>query len=160
MTSKQTTREKVEAGLAARYLKERVFKLTGMVATMVGILFLGVFFVDLFGKGSSAFVQTYVQLDVEFTESVIAPDGEPDFAYADFDGLVRTALRKEFPDVSGRSERRELNKLLSIGAGFQIRDMVEQDPELDRYHAIDLGAGVVERRHGCQRQYRYDAGCG
>ena len=97
---------------------------------MVGILFLGVFFVDLFGKGSSAFVQTYVQLDVEFTESVIAPDGEPDFAYADFDGLVRTALRKEFPDVSGRSERRELNKLVSIGAGFQIRDMVEQDPEL------------------------------
>jgi phosphate transport system permease protein len=130
MSDEKTTHQKVEAGLAARHMKERVFKLTGMVATTVGILFLGVFFVDLFGKGSSAFVQTFVQLDVEFTESVIAPGGEPDFAYADFDGLARAALRKEFPDVSGRSERRELNKLLSIGAGFQIRDLVENDPEL------------------------------
>ena len=29
MTDKQTTRDKVEAGLAARHMKERVFKLTG-----------------------------------------------------------------------------------------------------------------------------------
>lgn len=130
MAASKTTREKVAAGLARRHRTERIFKWTGLLATTVGIVFLGVFFANLFAKGSSAFMQTYIQLDVEFSESEIAPGGELDLAYADFDGLVRSALRKEFPDVSGRSERRELNRLLSVGAGFQLRDLVEQDPSL------------------------------
>ena len=101
-----------------------------MLATTVGIVFLGVFFVDLIGKGSTAFVQSFIKLNVEFREEVIAPGGEPDLAYADFDGLARSALREQFPAVTGRSERRELNRLLSIGAGYQIRDMVERDLDL------------------------------
>ena len=130
MTHKLTTREKLEAGLTRRRRKELAFQFTGMLATTVGIVFLGVFFADLLGKGSSAFVQTFVKLDVEFTEDVIAPGGELDLVYADFDGLVRNALRAEFPDVSGRSERRELYKLVSIAAGYQMRDMIAADPDL------------------------------
>ena len=49
---------------------------------------------------------------------------------ADFDGLVRSALRGQFPEVSGRSERRELYRLVSIGAGYQMQDMIEANPEL------------------------------
>jgi phosphate transport system permease protein len=124
------TRRKVEAGLARRHRREKAFQLAGMLATTVGIVFLGVFFLDLFAKGSSAFVQTHVQLDLEFEPDVIAPGGELDLAYADFDGLVRSALRAEFPDVSGRSERRELYQLVSVGAGYQMRDMIEADPGL------------------------------
>ena len=130
MTESKTTKDKVAAGLAKRHRKERLFRLFGLLATTVGIVFLSVFFVDLFSKGASAFVQTYVQLDVEFSESVIAPDGEPDLTYADFDGLARAALRRNFPEATGRAERRELNRLLSIGAGYQLRDMVEKDASL------------------------------
>jgi len=130
MRDSATTRQRVEAGLKRRRRKERVFRITGMLATTVGVLFLAVFFADLVGKGSTAFMQTFMQLDVEFSADVLAPDGEIDLVYADFDGLVRTALRKEFPEVSGRSDRRELNRMLSIGAGYQIRDMLAADPEL------------------------------
>jgi len=133
MTSRESskeTRRKVEAGLAKRYRHERLFKLAGVLATTVGVAFLGVFFLDLFAKGASAFGQGYMQLDVEFDAEVIAPGGELDIVYADFDGLVRSALRDEFPEVSGRSERRELYKLVSIGASYQIQDMIEADPEL------------------------------
>ncbi|MDH3429676.1 MAG: phosphate ABC transporter permease PstA [Gammaproteobacteria bacterium] len=130
MQASKTTREKVEAGLRRRRRREIVFQLSGMLATTVGVMFLGVFFVDLFAKGSTAFMQTYIRIDVEFAEDVIAPDGEIDLAYADFDGLVRTALRNEFPAVSGRSERRELYRLVSIGAGYQMRDMIEAKPAL------------------------------
>ena len=97
---------------------------------MVGIVFLVVFFADLIGKGSTAFVQTFLQLDVELSADVIAPDGAIDLAYADFDGLAKAALRDQFPEVTGRSERRELYRLLSIGAGYQIRGMIAADPEL------------------------------
>jgi phosphate transport system permease protein len=130
MESSMETRQKVEAGLAKRHRRERLFQFAGMIATTVGVVFLGVFFVDLFAKGTSAFVQTHVQLDLEFDPEVIAPGGELDIVYADFDGLVRSALRAEFPEVTGRSDRRELYKLVSVGAGYQMQDMIEADPGL------------------------------
>lgn len=125
-----TTQQKVTAGLKRRHRKERIFRLSGMFATAVGIVFLVFFFSDLVAKGSTAFVQTFLQLEVEFSADVIAPGGEIDLAYADFDGLAKASLRKEFPDVTGRNERRALYRLLSIGAGYQIRDMVAADADL------------------------------
>ncbi len=113
-----------------RRRKELMFKFVGMLATTVGVVFLGVFFATLIGEGSSAFKQTFMQLDIELSEDVLAPGGELDLEYADFDGLVRTALRAELPDVSGRRDRRELNRLVSIGAGYQLRDFVIANPEL------------------------------
>jgi phosphate transport system permease protein len=106
------------------------FRIAGMLATAAGILFLGFFFADLFAKGASAFLQTFVSLDVELSEDVIAPEGKPDLAYADFDGLVHDALRKDFPEVRSRSERRDLYRLVSTGASYQLRDMVASNPQL------------------------------
>ena len=130
MSKGDTTRKRVEAGLARRRRKELLFKFTGMLATTVGVVFLGVFFWTLIAEGSSAFKQTFLKLDIEFSEDVLAPGGELDLAYADFDGIVRAALRAEFPDVSGRRDRRELYRVVSIGAGYQIRDMIAADAEL------------------------------
>lgn len=130
MSDNRSTRQKVEAGLPRRRRKEFLFKLTGIFATTIGIVFLGVFFASLIADGASAFKQTFLQLDVEFSEDVLAPGGELDLAYADFDGLVRSALRAQFPEVSGRSERRELYRVVSVGAGYQVRELISDDPEL------------------------------
>jgi phosphate transport system permease protein len=129
-TGKQNTRQIVEAGLARRRRKEFMFHVAGGVATAAGIIFLGVFFATLGAEGSSAFRQTFIKLDVELSADVLAPGGELDLAYADFDGIVRSALRTRFPDVSGRSERRELYRIVSAGAGYQLRDLVEAQPSL------------------------------
>jgi phosphate transport system permease protein len=126
----KTTRQKVEAGLPRRRRKEFTFKLLGMFATAVGILFLGLFFASLIAEGTSAFKQTFIQLDIELSEDVLAPDGELDLAYADFDGLVRTALLAEIPDASGRRDRRELYRIVSVGAAYQLRDLIAQNPDL------------------------------
>ena len=93
----RTTRQKVEAGLPRRRRKEFTFKLLGMFATAIGIVFLGLFFSSLIAEGTSAFKQTFLKIDIELSEDVLAPGGELDLAYADFDGLVRTALRAEIP---------------------------------------------------------------
>ena len=130
MSTDRTTRQKVEAGLPRRRRKEFTFKMLGMLATAAGILFLGVFFASLISAGASAFKQTYLQLDIELSEDVLAPGGELDLAYADFDGLVRAALRRELPDVSGRQDRRALYRIVSIGASYQVRDLVAGNPEL------------------------------
>jgi phosphate transport system permease protein len=126
----RNTRSKVEAGLRRRHRREVLFRLAGLLATAVGIVFLGVFFVSLFAKGISAFKQTFVELDIEYSEDVLAPGGEPDLQYADFDALVRNALWKTFPEVTDRQERRELARLVSAGAGFQLRNALLQKPGL------------------------------
>ena len=124
------TRRKVEAGLNRRHRRERLFRASGMLATGAGILFLCVFFYTLVANGASAFVQTKVRLDVEFSRDVLAPDGELDLDYADFDAPVREALQELFPEATGRSERRELNRMLSIAAGFQVRELLLDNPAL------------------------------
>jgi phosphate transport system permease protein len=120
----------VEAGLARRRRNEFLFKAVGMLATTVGVLFLCIFFATLIAQGSSAFRQTFMKLDIELSADVLAPAGELDLEYADFDGLVRDALRAAAPEVSGRSDRRALYRLVSIGAGYQLRELVAENPGL------------------------------
>jgi phosphate transport system permease protein len=128
--NRQTTRQKVEAGLGRRHRREFFFRSFGVLATLVGVFFLATFFWTLIAKGSSAFVQTHLRLEIDFAEDVLAPGGELDLQYADFDGIAREALREKFPDVTSRGDRRELNKLISVGAGYQIRDAIVADPGL------------------------------
>lgn len=130
MNTKLTTREKVEAGLARRRQKEYMFRLVGILATAVGVLFLGVFFASLIAKGSSAFKQTFLQLTIELKADALAPGGKLDLEYADFDGLVRNGLRGQFPEVTSRGDRRALYRLVSVGAGYQLRSLVQENPDL------------------------------
>lgn len=43
---------------------------------------------------------------------------------------MRTALRAQLPGVSARSDRRQLYRLVSAGAGYQLRDLIAANPEL------------------------------
>jgi phosphate transport system permease protein len=126
----QTTRSKVEASLRRRRRKERLFHWSGVLSTAVGITFLAVFFSTMIFKGSSAFMQTFIMLDVEFSTDILAPDGELDLSYADFDAVVRNAMLKQFPDAGERRDRRALLQLVSAGAGYKLRDMLAEDPSL------------------------------
>ncbi|MDA0680612.1 MAG: phosphate ABC transporter permease PstA [Proteobacteria bacterium] len=125
-----SSRARVEAGLGKRRRREIIFRSFGLAATLVGIFFLVAFFWTLIAKGASAFAQTFVQLDIEFAEEALAPGGELDLEFADFDSIARTALRTKFPEVTSRNDRRELNRLISVGAGYQIRESIIQNPEL------------------------------
>ena len=126
----QEARRRVTAGLNRRRNRERLFRSTGIIATAVGIAFLAVFFVSLFVLGSSAFSQTFIKLDVELDQDTLAVNGTSDLANGDFFAPVRSSLRELFPDASGRSERRDLYRLVSVAAEYQLRDMLIANPEL------------------------------
>jgi len=126
----KTNRQKVELSLARRRRKERLFRSLGIAATLVGVLFLAAFFWTLAAKGCSAFLQTFIALEVEFSEEALAPAGKLDLAHADFDGIVRAALREKFPNVRSRGDRRALYRLISVGAGYQLRDEIDNDSGL------------------------------
>src|SRR5690554_6234277 len=123
---RETTKDRVAQGLRRRYWQERAFKLIGLAATLVGILFLGLFFATLIANGYTAVLQTRILLDVPITPEEIDPAGtraDDVLQYANYQGLVRDALHGHFPEVSERSDLRELYSLLSPGGGLELKSM-------------------------------------
>ncbi len=133
LTTSADTLGRLRAGLAARYRRERRFRLFGALSALLGLVFVLLLFVSIIGNGYSAFWQTQVRLDITFDPELLDPDGTGDakvIGNANFDKLVRTSLAAVFPDVSERRARRNLNRLVSAGAGYQLREMVMNDPSL------------------------------
>ena len=136
----RSPREIVEASLKRRYGAERRFRVLGASAVVLGLSFVAILFVSIVSKGYSAFFQTYLELPVAFEAETIDPtgalrDGDLDeteiasqLRSVNFHKLARDALRAEFPEVTGRTQRRNLDELMSPGAPLQLRQIVTQDP--------------------------------
>jgi phosphate transport system permease protein len=142
--ARESLRSTVAAGLARRYRNERLFQLAGLAALSVGLLFLGFFFFTLINNGYSAFRQTHVLVDIDFTRLGIesAEDvSDETLASANYLGLVRDSLRETFPEVATRAELRDLFALVSAGGSYDLRDMLAADPSLvERQAAVWLVA--------------------
>ena len=125
--------DKVNKTLARRYRAEKRFRVYGVLSIAFGILALLTLFTDIVSKGKGAFLQSYVQLQVTYDADVLGiydvNDAEA-MGLADFDGLVKQALRSRFPDVTKRSDKFDLYKLASVGAGFQLRERLQSNPQL------------------------------
>jgi len=138
--ARRSPKDIVEASLKRRYAAERRFRLLGASAVVLGLSFVAMLFVSIVSKGYTAFFQSYIELPVTFDAEVIDPngtlrDGDLDEAEiarqlraVNFLKLARDALRAEFPSVTGRTERRNLDAILSPGAPLQLRHMVTSDP--------------------------------
>lgn len=113
--------------LRKRHAAEFRFKMYGIAAVLVSILLLATLLLTIGVNGYSAFQQTYMKLDLTLDANDIPAD---DLAHANYQGVVKSSLRKMFPDVSGRRELRKLYSLVSSGAAFQLRDKVLDDPGL------------------------------
>jgi phosphate transport system permease protein len=123
----------VNASLKRRYAAEKRFRLLGVGAVALGLVFVAILFADIVGKGYTAFEQTYIQLPISFDPDVIDPAGsrKPDtLSHANYQKLIRNSLKAQFPDVKGRRNKRELYRLMSPGAPQQLREMVMADPGL------------------------------
>ena len=113
--------------LKRRYRAEQRFKLMGIGAIFIALAFLVFLISTIMLSGYSAFMQTYIKLDVTLDKEYF-PD--EDLARGDFQGIVKASLYKMFPEVSGRSDKRLLTSLVSKGAAFKLMDMVAENPKL------------------------------
>ena len=122
------------ASLPRRRRAEARFRLYGVAAIGVALAFLLLLIGAIAIKGAGAFQQTEIALDVTFDEAVIDPTGARDpatLSTANYRALVRGALAEIFPEAVGkRRDRRQLMKLVSVGAGFELRQLVLADPGL------------------------------
>jgi phosphate transport system permease protein len=114
-----------KAQLAKRYRAERRFRAYGIAAISTAGLILFFLMGSILLSSLPAFTQHYVTLDIDITERHVDTQ---DLANSDWRALARNALRAQFPEVSGRREKRALGKLLSIGSSDDVRDYVTANP--------------------------------
>ena len=123
----------VTARLARRHAAERRFRLYGIVAIGLALVFLATLFASICSRGYTAFAQTFIQLEVELSPDVLDLGDERDagaLSAANYQGAVKQSVRALFPEVKKRRDRRKLSGMISTGAAYQIREMVLEDPGL------------------------------
>lgn len=115
----------VRSGLSRRYRAERIFRLLGVSAVVASLLFLSLLFISIFGNGYTAFQQTFIKIDVSFDPELLHRET---LANANYPGLLKQSMYRHFPDATGRRDKRDLNRLVSSGASYRLRDMVLKNP--------------------------------
>ena len=113
--------------LNRRYRAEQRFKLLGVGAISVALIFLVFLLATIFSSGYSAFRQTFINLDVTLDKSYF-PD--EDLAQGNYQGIIKSSLYVMFPEVENRRDRRMLSSMVSKGAAFKLMEMVERNPKL------------------------------
>ena len=124
---------RITENLAKRYQRERRFERYGLIAICLAMAALILLGYSIISRGYTAFFQTYLALDVSFDADIIDPNATGDaqtIGRADYNRVIRNALRARFPEARGRQQVRALTQLVSAGAQFDLRRRVMDDPGL------------------------------
>jgi phosphate transport system permease protein len=115
------TQSKTNAFLAKRYAGEKRFKWYGALALAVTTVFLAFLLADIVTKGLPAFTEHRARLEVMINPAKIDATNPQ---AGDYDGLLKDALRAQFPDMNSRADKKKLNSILSHGAADDLREHV------------------------------------
>ncbi len=168
-TTNLTTREKVELSLARRRAAETRFRLYGMVSVFFGMLCLVVLFTDIASKGTSVFKQTSLTTEITLDSGYLGINKDSsieDIRFANFEGLIKRHFAKSVKP-KGRKAKRELFKLISPGAAWQLQELVLANPtaidstvtiellmddDVDQWFKHDFGNDVVDNGRLSEQQ--------
>ena len=113
--------------LKRRRAAELRFKIYGISALMLGVFVVVVLFISITINGVGAFWQTQVQLEIQFSPEFLDPEN---LAKANYGKLIKQSLYRQFPEVTKRKEKRQLGRIVSVGADVILQIMVQNDPSL------------------------------
>ncbi|MBS9716330.1 phosphate ABC transporter permease PstA [Pseudohalocynthiibacter aestuariivivens] len=133
-----------------RNATEKRFKVYGLIAISIGILALLVLLTSIFSNGRSAFMQTYVTLDVLLPAEKLDKNGNRDieemkavstFGYAP---LITNALISRLDEIGFATDlkKKEIGAIVSKEAAAQLRNFVLANPDsLDTTVTFEFLAG-------------------
>ncbi len=113
--------------LKRRRAAEIRFKFYGIGALMLGVFFVVVLFISITINGVGAFWQTQIQLEIHFDPDFLDPEN---LAKTNYGKLIKQSLYRQFPEVTKRKEKRQLGRIVSVGADVILQTMVQSDPSL------------------------------
>jgi phosphate transport system permease protein len=133
LSLEQNARERREATLKRRHAAERRFRWYGRLSIAFGIACVVFLFTDIISKGTSAFWQTYIEMEITFDAQMLGLDqnsSEDDIRAASFNSFFKQSLRDKYPQVTERRQKSELYALFTSDMPLILRDMVLADPSI------------------------------
>ncbi len=124
--------EATDRRLRRRYAVERAFRAAGLFAIVFALSSLFALLGSILFESGAAFTEHSVRLELDLDAADLDPlgDGSPEsLASGNASAVLRRGLAAEFPDVTSRSEKRALGELLSVGAQYDLLDLVAANPE-------------------------------
>lgn len=128
-----------DARTRRRNAAERRFRLYGIGAILIGLVFLAVLLFSIVRNGFPAFTQTFINVEVELLEAKLDKNGNRDphdlrkvttFGYAP---LIQAAVLKAVQDAGVQTDLRkpkDMKAIISASAAAQVRDAVLNNPDL------------------------------
>jgi phosphate transport system permease protein len=135
----KTSLLELDARTKRRNASERRFKLYGMLAVGIGLVFLVTLLTTIISNGAGAFTQTFITVQVELTESKLDKKGNRDladikkvstFGYAPLVQKAIWNIVEEEGLETSFTKSKEMKSLISASAAAQIRDVVIANPDL------------------------------
>ncbi len=138
--------DQVAASLRRRRAQEKRFRALGAAATLLGLAFVALLFVNIFSRGLPAFWQASITLDVHFDPEVVSISAAPmqhagesdnDFrqrrvewenevGFVNFNRLIQSALAQVIPEAA--EFPRDAALIVTSGERIALRDLVIRDP--------------------------------
>ena len=126
--------------LKRRNRAEKRLKFYGITAIIFALGFLVTLLGTVVTNGYTALQQTEIAIDLDLpVAELVDENGVIDMkksAGFNWDGMVKKAFRKQFPDVSGMMNRRALGDLISANAGYELRLDIEKSGRIDQPSGI------------------------
>ena len=132
MMAKTKTEETVIASLKSRQKKERNYKLLGIFAIAISIVFLLTILISIASKGMPGFFQYYITLEIELERERLDPLGDLS-EQSLFDGQANKIIQEAILEKTGaksRNEKKAARKLLSNGSDTRLIEFSRANPSL------------------------------
>ena len=130
--AKTKTEETVIASLKSRQKKERNYKLLGIFAIAVSMVFLLTLLISIASKGIPGFFQYYITLEIELERERLDPLGDLS-EQSLFDGQAKKIIQEAILEKTGaksRNEKKAARKLLSNGSDTRLMEFSRTNPSL------------------------------
>ena len=132
-----TKRQKEAQLVKSRYGSDRRFQAYGIICIGIAMLALVTLLISIIGAGYSAFHRHTMKLDIDLAAAGVTVENA---AKADIRVVVRDAIREMFPSATSRRDRRELGDLVSPSAYLNLRQALQDNPELAAQGQITIDA--------------------
>lgn len=148
LSTQEILHERMAKKLKQRHRREKLFKLSGLLATCLGLAFVVFLFVSLLGRGIPAFWQSTLSIPVYLDPEIVAVEAPPERgaeeSQAAFkerqdtwrNGLMRvswnTVLANSVADLYPEEQfsTRDVLALFTSAERYRLRDLVAQEPNL------------------------------
>ncbi len=130
-------RQKEAKLVKSRYGSDRRFQAYGIICIGIAMLALVTLLISIIGAGYSAFHRHTMKLDINLAAAGVTVENA---AKADIRVVVRDAIREMFPSATSRRDRRELGDLVSPSAYLNLRQALQDNPELAAQGQITIDA--------------------